>query len=159
MHRTAVRALTLLALAVPLAAQNAPSTPASLPSVTLPADLDRVLRDYEKAWKANDVPKLVSLFTDDGFVMQPGRQPARGKAGLTQTYTGQGGGDLRLRALAYAAGDTVGYIIGAYTYGDAPGDMGKFTLALRRARGGPWLIASDMDNGNAPRRPGPPPPR
>jgi hypothetical protein len=58
-----------------------------------------------------------------------------------------------LRALAYAAADTVGYILGAYTYGQAPGDMGKFTLTLRRTRGAPWEIFSDMDNGNQPRRP------
>lgn len=64
---------------------------------------------------------------------------------------------LQLRALAYAHADTVGYIIGAYGYGDAPGDQGKFTLTLRRV-GGRWLIASDMDNGNQPRRPPSPTP-
>ena len=62
---------------------------------------------------------------------------------------------LRLRALAYASADSIGYIIGAYGYGDAPGDQGKFTLTLRRV-GGKWLIASDMDNGSQPRRPPPP---
>ena len=157
MRARTMLSIALTAMTLPATAQG-PAPAAPMPSVTLPAELDRVLRDYEAAWKAGDVAKLVSLFTPDGFVMQPGRQPARGSDALTATYTGQGGGDLRLRALAYATGDTVGYIIGAYTYGDARGDMGKFTLALRRARGGPWLIASDMDNGNAPRRPGPPPP-
>jgi len=155
--RSSIKAALLAALAATptsLAGAQAPTPPAApMPSVTLPPDLDRVLRDYERAWKANDVPALVALFTEDGFVLQPGRPPARGRAGLTQTYTGQGGGDLRLRALAYHAGDVVGYIIGAYTYGDAATDMGKFTLTLRRERGGPWRIASDMDNGNAPRRP------
>jgi hypothetical protein len=43
----------------------------------------------------------------------------------------------------------VGYIVGAYAYGDAPPpDRGKFVLALRRARGGPWLIAADLDQSN-----------
>ena len=52
-------------------------------------------------------------------------------------------------------GDTVGYIIGAYTYGGRTDDIGKFTLTLRRSRGGAWLIFSDMDDGSAPmRRPG-----
>ncbi len=45
---------------------------------------------------------------------------------------------------------TVGYIIGAYGYGNTPGDTGKFTLTLRRSPGGPWQIFSDMDNLNAP---------
>jgi len=30
--------------------------------------------------------------------------------------------------------------------------MGKYTLTLRRTPGGPWLIFSDMDNGNQPPR-------
>lgn len=124
----------------------------TLPSVALPPALDRVLRDYERAWRARDVPALMALFTEDGFVLQPGRAPVRGRAALARAYEGQGGGALRLRALAFAQADTVGYVIGAYGYGNAPGDEGKFTLTLRRARDGRWLIASDMDNGSKPSR-------
>ncbi|MGH7719633.1 MAG: hypothetical protein ACREON_12420 [Gemmatimonadaceae bacterium] len=47
------------------------------------------------------------------------------------------------------------YIVGAYTYGDAAGDMGKVTLTLRRSPGAAWEIFSDMDNGNQPRRQAP----
>ena len=160
MYRTFV-VLALSAVAIPLSAQTPPPAPAvapeALPSVVLPASLDRVLRDYERAWRANDIPALVALFTEDGFVLQPGRQPARGHAALANVYRGQAGGMLRLRALAYSHADSVGYIIGAYGYGENPGDMGKFTLTLRRA-GDRWLIASDMDNGNQPRRPPSPTP-
>jgi len=158
MYRLAFLALAVMTLATSASAQTNPDPPTvaaeSLPSVTLPADLDRVLRDYERAWRANDIPGLVALFTEDGFVLQPGRQPARGHAALTNVYRGQAGGMLRLRALAFASADSVGYIIGAYGYGEAPGDQGKFTLTLRKS-GGRWLIASDMDNGNQPRRPPP----
>jgi ketosteroid isomerase-like protein len=137
--------------------QQPAATPApALPSIELPADLDRVLRDYEQAWRTNDIPALVALFTEDGFVLQPGRPPARGREALAGVYRGQPGGMLKLRALAYAAADSVGYIIGAYGYGDAPGDQGKFTLTLRRSGGGKWMIASDMDNGSQSRRPGSP---
>lgn len=45
----------------------------------------------------------------------------------------QAGGLLRLRALAAATADPVGYVIGAYGCGDAPGDQGKFTLTLSPA--------------------------
>lgn len=148
------------AAAAPLAAQapaRADTTPA-LPSIALPPALDRVLRDYERAWKAGDGAALAALFAEDGFILQPGRAPVRGRSAIRARYAGQAGGDLRLRALAHAAADTVGYIIGAYSYGEAPGDVGKFTLTLRRARGGPWLIFSDMDNpSQPPRRMGPPP--
>lgn len=152
-----IAALGTLALGAPARAQTPASADVriadSLPSVQLPAELDRVLRDYERAWRASDVAALVRLFTDDGFVLQPGRPPARGRAALERVYRGQGGGDLKLRALAFAQADTVAFIIGAYGYGDAPSDMGKFTLTLRREPRGRWLIASDMDNGSLPPRP------
>ncbi len=133
------------------------TSPAPLPSITLAPELDRVLRDYERTWRAGDASALAALFAQDGFVLQNGRAPVRGRSDIGAAYTGQAGGALRLRALAAATADTVGYIIGAYGYGDMPGDMGKFTLTLRRTRGGPWEIFSDMDNGNQPRRPSPAP--
>ena len=133
-------------------------SPAPLPSVTLPAVLDKVLRDYEAAWRGGNASAVAQLFAADGFVLSSGKPPARGRDAITAAYTGMAGGQLKLRALAYATADTIGYIIGGYTYGDAPGDMGKFTLTLRRARGEAWQIFSDMDNGNQARRPGGAPP-
>lgn len=149
--------LLCLAAALSPAAAQTPSSPnLELPSVSLPADLDRVLRDYERAWRSGDASEVAALFSVDGFVMQNGRAPVRGRAAIGRAYAGQAGGALRLRALAYAVADTVGYIIGAYRYGDATGDIGKFTLTLRRPRSGAWEIFSDMDNGNQPRRQGAP---
>lgn len=140
--------LALGGLASPLAAQSA--SPPPLPSVALPPALDRVLRDYESAWRRGDPAALAALFTDDGFVLQGGGPPVRGRAAIAAAYAGQGGAPLRLRALAWATADTVGYVVGAYGYDGTAGDVGKFTLALRRARGGAWRIASDMDNANRP---------
>lgn len=117
-----------------------------LPSVTLPPELDRVLRDYERLWKAGDGAGLAGLFTEDGFIARPGGW-IRGRDAIRPAYQAMAGGDLRLRALAYSAADTVGYIVGAYGYGDkaAEADQGKFVLTLRRTPGAPWLIASDLD--------------
>lgn len=142
--------------AAPALAQDdpVPVAPQPLPDIALPPDLDRVLRDYERAWRAGDAAALAALFAEDGFILQSNRPPTRGRAAIRAAYEGQGGAPLRLRALAFSAGDTIGYIIGAYGYGEGPGDTGKFTLTLRREPGEPWLIFSDMDNGNAlPRRP------
>ncbi len=162
-HVVALGAALLAAATAPLSAQT-PASPSGaaalpLPSVALPPALDRVLRDYERAWRAGDAAALAALFAEDGFVLQGGRAPVRGRAAIQAAYAGQGGGALRLRALASAVADTVGYIVGAYGYGDGPGDQGKFTLTLRRAPGGAWLIFSDMDNSSQPaRRPGGSPP-
>ena len=141
-------------LAAPLHAQaTAPDTAAALPSVALPPALDRVLRDYERHWAAGDGSALAQLFAEDGFVLQGGQLPIRGRAAIREMYGRQAGGALRLRALAFATTDSIGYILGAYGYASSgPGDVGKFTLTLRRGPGDRWLIFSDMDNLNPPRR-------
>lgn len=139
-----------LALLPTLGRGQARPDPAPLASASLPAELDRVLRDYERAWQAGDAAALAALFTEDGFVLGSGRPPARGREAIRAAYQ-NAGGILRLRALAYAVQDSVGYIIDAFRYGaeaDAP-DTGKFILALRRPPGSPWLIVADIDNGNS----------
>lgn len=134
-----------------------PDTPVEAPSVTLPPELDRVLRDYERAWRAGDAAALASLFAEDGFLLPGNRPPIRGRAAIRANYEKQAGEALRLRALSFASQDTIGYIIGAYGYDNKPGDAGKFTLTLRRAPGEPWLIFSDMDNSSIPPKRASPP--
>jgi ketosteroid isomerase-like protein len=136
----------LLLFAIPAPAQEVPA----LPSVTLPPDLGRVLTDYETAWQKKDAAALAALFAEDGFVLSGGRPPVRGRSAIQEHYTGQGGA-LALRALAYAAEGSVGYIIGAFARERGAADAGKFTLTLRKTPGGRWLIASDMDNPNSTR--------
>jgi uncharacterized protein (TIGR02246 family) len=150
-----IAAFSVTLVALPLAAQQPPAAAsAQLPSITLKPELDRVLRDYETAWAKGDAPALAALFSEDGFVMQNGKPPVRGRAAIQAAYTGSSGGQLKLRALAVSTADTIGFIVGAYGYNDSS-DMGKFTLTLKRPRGGKWLIFSDMDNGSSPpRRPG-----
>lgn len=124
----------------------AQAPPAPLPSIALPPELDRVLRDYERGWRAGDEKALAELFTEDGFVPTGGGW-VRGRDRIRRTYQ-DSKGDLQLRAVAYAAGDSVGYIVGAYGYAEDPQDRGKFVLALRRTPDGPWLIAADIDQSN-----------
>ncbi len=150
-----VMCLCVFGLATEAHAQAAPASPQDLPSVVLTPELDQVLRSYEAAWRRGDAAALAALFTNDGFLLQTGRAPVRGRAAIQAAYAGQGGVRLRLRALASASADSVGYIIGAYGYGDDPGDQGKFTLTLRRRPDGRWSIFSDMDNASrSPRRAG-----
>ena len=154
LHGSLIGRLALLVIllgATPLVAQ-APH--AGLPpSIDLPPELARVLRDYEAAWGKRDAPALARLFADDGYVMANGGVPVKGRAAIEKHYTGAGG-PLFLRAFAYAAEGSVGYILGGFaSQQDAP-DAGKFTLTLRKDADGRWLIVSDMDSPN--RRPGRP---
>jgi hypothetical protein len=113
-----------------------------LPPIQLPPELDRVLRDYERAWRAGDEKALSELFAPDGFV--PSREGwVRGASDIQRAYR-DGSGPLALSALDYAVQDTVGYIVGTFGYGSG-GQHGKFILALRRSPGGRWLIAADLD--------------
>ena len=141
--------ILFLALAPAIAGAQAPSPAEPLSSASRPAELDRVLRDYERAWQAGDAAALSGLFTEDGFVLSNGEPPVRGRTAIRTAYQ-RAGGPLRLRALAYAVQDTLGYIVGAYGYSSDQNfqDTGKFILALRRAPGAPWLIAADIDNTN-----------
>jgi len=141
------RILSLAAVAVLAATPATAQTPdpLGLPPIELPPALDRVLRDYEAAWKAGDGRRLSELFTEDGFSLHNGSLPTRGRQGIAAELTGPGG-DLLLRAFAYATSDTVGYIVGGYRYPGTRGAGGKFLLALRKGPDGRWLIAADMDN-------------
>jgi ketosteroid isomerase-like protein len=125
------------------------TSPAVTPSVPLPGELDRVLRDYEARFAARDAEGLSRLFVEDGWVLASGRTPVHGRANIAAHYASSGG-PLTLRALAWSTDGTTGYIIGAYAWSAGSVDDGKFTLTLRKT-GGQWLSVSDMDNGNRPR--------
>lgn len=129
-------ALTLL----PAAAQG-------LPSVSLPADVDRVLRDYEAAWAANDATALAGLFAADGMALPSGKPPARGADNIRKAYSHGGGQPTSLRALDYRSSGDMAYIVGAYGPAGQANDIGKFVLVLRRVDGR-WLIVADIENTN-----------
>ena len=119
----------------------------SLPSIALPSELDRVLRDYERGWSTRNANALAALFTPDGFILRSGHPPTRGRAAIAEAYRNSGG-PLHLRAMAYAQSDSTGYIIGGYRSALNRPDSGKFILTLRKEPDGRWYITADMDNGN-----------
>ena len=118
------------------------------PSVELPAELDRVLRDYEKAWKNGESETLATLFVEGGYVPTPDGW-IKGRAAIQKKYQ-QTGGDLVLRAISYSMEGSVGFIVGAYGYGEDAGekDRGNFVLALERSDDGTWYIVADLDKSN-----------
>jgi ketosteroid isomerase-like protein len=139
-------ALALVLASAPAGAQT--PSPSVLPTVSLPADVSRVLTDYEAAWSRKDAAGLAALFAEDGFVLSSGTPPVRGRAAIERHYTGQGG-PLALRALAFSTDGRIGFIIGGFARAKGEADIGKFTLTLVKGPQGRWLIQSDMDNGNA----------
>lgn len=72
MKTTLLATVLTLALNVPALAQ----TPAT---VSLPTEVDQLLKDYEKAWIAKDTTALAKLFTDDGIACQAAKWQRRVK--------------------------------------------------------------------------------
>ncbi len=144
--------VVLICLAPSVSAQDLlppppPSLERSHPSVVLPPELDRVLRDYEAGWRSRDSDALAELFTPDGFILRPGHSPVRGREAIAESYRNSGGA-LVLRALEFSQADSVGYIIGGYGRNEGDPDDGKFILTLRKLSDGRWYISADMDNSN-----------
>ena len=126
------------------APQAAPD-PQVPPVISLPPAFDRVLRDYEAAWRDGEGPRLAALFTEDGFAVQSGSPIRRGRAAIAGGIT-KPGGSLQLTAYVYSSSGNVGYIVGGYRYPTTVGAGGRFVLALRDGPDGRWLIAADLDN-------------
>lgn len=128
------------------------TSPTTTPeTVSLPPEMDRVLRDYERAWRAKEPAALAELFTEDGFVLASTKPPVRGRDAIRVAYA-NAGGPLWLRALSHDSAGRVGYIIGIYGHEEGGAATGKFVLVLHRDKTGRWLIAADMDNSS--RKPG-----
>ena len=142
----------LVWLALPGVLACGPDTPADgpappLPAVTLPAELDRVLRDYESAYAGRDARALGALFAEDGYLLQPGRPAVRGRTAVAAALSGEGGA-LALVPIAFGMADSVGYVVGTFGAERTAGEGGKFVLALRRDAAGAWRIAADIANPN-----------
>lgn len=131
----------------------APALAQTPSSVSVPAEVDQLLRAYERAWAANDAQALAGLFAPDGFALPSGQPPARGHDSIRQAYAHGGGQPTALRALDYRSSGDLAYLVGAYGPANQERDFGKFVLVLRKV-GGRWLIAADIENAN--QRMGPP---
>ena len=144
MKKTLVATIFAIALNAPAVAQ----TPIT---VTVPTEVDQLLKDYEKAWIAKDTGALAKLFTSDGMALPSGQMPAQGEESIRKAYSQSVSTALSLRAVAYGASGDLAYVIGGWGGASGKPEFGKFVLVLRRVNGR-WLIVADMDNSNMPRR-------
>jgi ketosteroid isomerase-like protein len=132
----------LIALAAAPAFAQAPATAA------VPAPVQDLLRQYERAWKAKDAPALAALFTADGLALPNGRPPATGRAAIEAEYAQNAGSDLLLRPIAFAESGELATVVGMFRLAPAQPELGKFVLVLRRQADGTWRVVADIDNLN-----------
>lgn len=141
--------LTLAIAGAQACAQTPPAPPDTQTAISLPPAVDRVLRDYEAAWRDGDGKRLAALFTEDGFAVQSGSPIRHGRDAIAGGLT-KPGGTLQLTPYAYSSSGNVGYIVGGYRYPTTVGAGGRFVLALRSDADGRWFIAADLDNSGPP---------
>ena len=152
----ALAAALAAALASPVHAQPGATAPLPTPEIALPPEIDRVLRDYERAWAAGDEAGIAALFTEDGYVgtfwgWAVGRDTVRAIHRFAMEQ-------IRVRAHAFEAGENVGYVIASFRFEESGRDTGKIVFLLRRAPDGRWMIAGTLDGANNSEPPPPPQP-
>ncbi|WP_418314929.1 YybH family protein [Piscinibacter sakaiensis] len=127
----------------------------SQPTIAVPADVESLLRDYERAWLARDTAALARLFTPNGVALPNGDLPAQGNDAIAAAYAKAAGSPLRLRPIAFGQSQDLGYVVGAFGPAAGEPEFGKFVLVLQRSEDGSrWRIVADMDNMNGrPARP------
>lgn len=142
--------LALLALSFAAAAQTPSAATESVSppviSIVLPPELDRVLRDYEKAWAAGNVDAVVGLFAADSYALPNGAPPAYGHDAAREAYREHIGSPLSLRAIAYRRDGNLAYVVGGFAFARSKPSIGKFVLVLGRNAEGRWEILADIDN-------------
>jgi len=115
----------------------------TLAEVDLPAEIDHVIRQWERATKAGDPSSLTTLFTADGLLGQAAGW-VRGSAAIRGAAAHFSPEDLRVRAHAFSVVDTVAIVTGSLAdqASNPVRDVANVAFTLRRGGGHRWLIGT-----------------
>jgi predicted TIM-barrel fold metal-dependent hydrolase len=116
-----------------------------LPTIELPADLARLLREREKGW--NDKSALAALYTEDSLVFDR-REPRwiHGRDEVTEYLAGNFAKPYHVTPIAYAVKGSAGHIAGYFTRPLDDGTtryFGQVLLSLQKGDDGAWRIAAE----------------
>src|SRR5687767_1236902 len=111
----------------------------SLPAITLPADLDRVLRRREAVHGA---PPAGDLFTEDALVQNFGNgRWQRGRASI-DAYLAQVNKRVQYVPHSFHVDGNAAHVAGTIRRDDV--DLFNFAIGLTRTAGGAWQIATEV---------------
>lgn len=111
----------------------------SLPAITLPAELDRVLRRREAVHGA---PPAGDLFTEDALVQNFGSgRWQRGRASI-DAYLAQVNKRVQYVAHSYHVDGNAGHVAGTIRRDEV--DLFNFAIGVTRKPGGAWQIATEI---------------
>lgn len=123
------RTLMLTLLVVPLSSQTAPKKMSSGEADDLAAIIALEHRDAEAA-KINDVETLVSLWTDDGVLLQPRSEPVVGITAIRQLLEQEKQRSANVVTLRYDENWKERHITGAEAY-----EWGEMSVTLQLPNG------------------------
>lgn len=115
-----------------------------LPTIELPEDLARLLREREKGW--NDKSVLAPLFTEDSLVLDIREHLwIRGRAEVAAYLAENFARPYRMTPIAYGVDGSSGHIAGYFTRGDgaATRHFGQVLLSLKKGADGVWRIVAE----------------
>src|SRR5262249_18360634 len=105
----------------------------TLAEVGLPAEIDQVIRQWERAMKAGEPVSLTSLFTVDGL-LGDATGWIRGSAAIRAAAANFNLESLRVRAHGWSVADTIATVSGSLEHltSDPVRDVANVTFTLRR---------------------------
>lgn len=115
-----------------------------LPTIELPEELARLLRDRAAAW--NDKAALGALFTEDAVVLDPfGPEWLRGRKAAVEYLGGLFSDPYQIRPIAFSIEGNAGHIVGYMTErsGDSDYYFAHVQLSLKKGADGVWRIAAE----------------
>ncbi len=113
------------------------------------AEVDDVLRRYERAYNANDAAALAAVYTEDGLFTAPDGTTVRGRTALAEHWATQMGSGLVLQLESFETDSRAGFAAGTWQLDgdpaqrDAPKHRGRFVVGLRRGPDGTWRMSFD----------------
>jgi uncharacterized protein (TIGR02246 family) len=124
--------------------------------VAMAADYADTSEQWEKAYNAGDAAAIAALYTEDGVMMPPNAEMAKGKqaiqAYLEKHITDAKGMTLELETVDGSKTGDMGYARGTWRMKDASGkvvDEGKW-IEVRKNVDGKWRIHRDIWNSDRP---------
>lgn len=116
-----------------------------LSPVELPENFARLLRGRDEVFKQKNPSAMAEFYTKDALFLNPsGPNWIQGQKAID--FVGQNiSGSFRAVPVAYAAGETTGYIAGYWTIGEGAKIRyaSNFLLSLRKEADGKWRIAAE----------------
>jgi len=121
--------------------------------------ISRVSSAYEAANNAEDLAKLIALYTDDAVEMPPNAPAIRGRSAIESFYKGlfaEMDGKATLTPIESAISGPIGYEIGTFSQtmktknGQTTDDVGKYMVLLKQGADKQWQVAYVIYNSDKP---------